>query len=338
MIISLFVMWILSVMSMALSNSIVDEQWKIWKQAYGKSYRDVEEDRARREIWLENLEKIAAHNAQYHQGNSTYEMAMNEFGDLTSTEFVELFTDSAMYEMANYTDDALSDIELEELEEIEEVSRIPKEVDWRQMGYVRDVKNQGSCLSCYAFAAAGALEGQLAKKRNQYVDLSVQNIIDCSNEFKNYGCNGGLPYRAFKYIKKYGIETDQSYPYQAKRNDRCFFNSFKSVTTIKEFKRIKNIGEKKLAALVARVGPVSVLVYSSLNSWRFYKSGIFDDVDCNKRVDHAVVLVGYVGVSSRGYWIIKNSWGKSWGEEGYMRMIKGKNMCGIKYCVSYPTI
>ncbi|XP_043577534.1 procathepsin L-like [Chiloscyllium plagiosum] len=324
---------------MALSNPIVDEQWETWKQAYGKSYLSVEEDLVRREIWLENLEKIAAHNARYHQGNSMYEMAMNEFGDLTPAEFVQLYTDATMYEMANYTDEAFSDIELEELEEVEEVRRMPKEVDWRQMGYVRGVKNQGSCLSCYAFAAVGAVEGQLAKQKKQYVDLSTQNIIDCSDEFKNYGCDGGLPYRAFKYIKKYGIESDQSYPYQAKRNDQCSFSSAKSVVTIKGFQRYKHIDEKRLAALVARVGPISVLVYSSLNSWRFYKSGIFDDADCNnKRVDHAVVLIGYVDAPSSSYWIIKNSWGTSWGEKGYMRMIKGKNMCRINYSASYPII
>ncbi|GCC37076.1 hypothetical protein chiPu_0015576 [Chiloscyllium punctatum] len=321
---------------MALSNPIVDEQWKTWKLAYGKSYLSVEEDLVRREVWLENLEAIAAHNARE---NSTYEMAMNEFGDLTPAEFVQLYTDATMYEMANYTDEAFSDIELEELEEVNKVKHIPKVMDWRQMGYVRDVKNQGSCLSCYAFAAVGAVEGQLAKQKKQYVDLSTQNIIDCSSEFKNYGCNGGLPYRAFKYMKKYGIESDQSYPYQAKQNDQCSFSSAKSVVTIKGFQRCKNIDEKSLAALVAGVGPVSVLVYSSLNSWRFYKSGIFDDADCNnKRVDHAVVLIGYVNVPSSSYWIIKNSWGTSWGEKGYMRIIKGKNMCSINYCASFPKI
>ncbi|XP_072449923.1 procathepsin L-like isoform X2 [Chiloscyllium punctatum] len=276
MIFSLFMVWTLTVIPMALSNPIVDEQWKTWKLAYGKSYLSVEEDLVRREVWLENLEAIAAHNARE---NSTYEMAMNEFGDL------------------------------------------------------------GSCLSCYAFAAVGAVEGQLAKQKKQYVDLSTQNIIDCSSEFKNYGCNGGLPYRAFKYMKKYGIESDQSYPYQAKQNDQCSFSSAKSVVTIKGFQRCKNIDEKSLAALVAGVGPVSVLVYSSLNSWRFYKSGIFDDADCNnKRVDHAVVLIGYVNVPSSSYWIIKNIWGTSWGEKGYMRIIKGKNMCSINYCASFPKI
>ncbi|XP_067871953.1 cathepsin K-like [Heterodontus francisci] len=336
---SLFVMCILTVTSTASANPIIDEEWEIWKQAYGKSYPSVQEDMARRAIWLENMEKIAAHNAQYRQGISTYEMAMNQFGDLTPVEFVQFYTDVKMYEMTNYTDNTLSDVELEELEEVEEVGNLPKEVDWRRMGYVRQVKNQGWCLSCYAFAAAGALEGQLAKKWKQYVDLSVQNIIDCSDEYNNYGCNGGLPYRAFEYIRDNGIESDQSYPYQAKKNSKCLFSSSKSITKINTFKRFKHNTEKQLTQMVASVGPISVLVHSSLDSWIFYKSGIFDNVKCNiDNIDHAVVLVGYVDEHPEGYWIIKNSWGTSWGENGYMRMVKGKNMCGINYCASYPII
>ncbi|XP_078410863.1 testin-2-like [Cetorhinus maximus] len=224
MVFFLVVTYILTVISMASTNPIIDEEWESWKQEYGKSYPSLEEDQARREIWLDNLEKIEAHNAQYRQGNSMYQMAMNGFGDLTPMEFDHLFTDARISEMANYTDDVLSDFggtgrshqSLEELEEMEDVAHFPKEVDWRRMGYVSKVKNQGYCLSCYAFTAVGAVEGQLAKKTNQLMDLSVQNIIDCSDGYKNYGCNGGLPYRALEYVRDHGIQSDQSYPYQAK--------------------------------------------------------------------------------------------------------------------------
>ncbi|XP_041061437.1 testin-2-like [Carcharodon carcharias] len=228
MVFFLVVTYILTVISMASTNPIIDEEWESWKQEYGKSYPSLEEDQARKEIWLDNLEKIEAHNAQYRHGNSMYEMAMNRFGDLTPMEFEHLFTDARISEMANYTEVALSDIGgtgrnhqiLEELDEMEDVVHFPKDVDWRRMGYVSNVKNQGYCLSCYAFTAVGALEGQLARKTNQLVDLSVQNIIDCSDGYKNYGCNGGLPYRAFEYVRDHGIQSDQSYPYQAKKLPR----------------------------------------------------------------------------------------------------------------------
>ncbi|XP_067824764.1 cathepsin K-like [Heptranchias perlo] len=333
---SLFVMCILTVVSMALTNPIIDEEWEIWKETYGKSYPSVEEDQARRAIWLQNLEKIAAHNAQYSEGNSTYELAINHFGDLTSAEFVQLYTDVNMYEMANHTDEALSDVELEELEEVE---NLPRKLDWRVKGYVTKVKNQGQCSSCWAFSAAGALEGQLAKRRNQHLELSEQNLIDCSRRYKNRGCRGGLPFHAFQYIRDNGIESGQSYPYKAKENKACLFKSSRSVTKIRAFKRIKNYSDKQLTQMVANVGPISVLIHSLHDSWKFYKSGIFDDVTCNNnRVDHAVLLVGYVDHHSKGYWIIKNSWGAYWGENGYMRIIKGKNMCRINYCASYPVI
>ncbi|XP_041061439.1 procathepsin L-like [Carcharodon carcharias] len=308
MVFFLVVTYILTVISMASTNPIIDEKWESWKQEYGKSYPN----QARREIWLDNLEKIEAHNAQYRHGNSMYEMAMNRFGDLTPMEFEHLFTDARISEMANYTEVALSDFggtgrNHQILDEMEDLAHFPKDVDWRRMGYVSNVKNQGYCLSCYAFTAVGALEGQLARKTNQLVDLSVQNIIDCSDGYKNYGCNGGLPYRAFEYVRDHGIQSDQSYPYQAKRNNECLFNSSKSVTKVRGFRRIKNYTEKELAALVANVGPISVLIRSSHDSFKFYKSGIFENVDCNsKKIDHSVLVVGYVDEHPKGYWIIKN--------------------------------
>uniref|UniRef100_UPI00398E8754 cathepsin K-like n=1 Tax=Pristiophorus japonicus TaxID=55135 RepID=UPI00398E8754 len=336
---SLFVMCILTVVSMASANPIIDEEWEIWKQSYAKSYPRVEEDQARRAVWLENLVKIAAHNAQYSQGNSTYEMSMNQFGDLTPVEFVQLYTDARIYEMANYMDEALLDVEVEELEEVEEVGALPRSVDWSQTDLVGKVQNQGPCLSCYAFGAIGALEGQLAKRTQQYKELSVQNVIDCSDKYKNYGCQGGIPYRAFQYIRDNGIESSKSYPYKAKKNTECLFSSSKSVTTIKGFRRIKHYEDKNLAEMVASVGPIAVIIHSSHPSWMFYKSGIYDNDECNiKHIDHVVLLVGYVDLHPKGYWIIKNSWGPNWGEDGYMRLIKGKNMCGINYSASYPVI
>ncbi|XP_051894230.1 cathepsin S-like [Pristis pectinata] len=213
---SLFVTCILAVVSMALANPLIDEEWEIWKQNYGKSYSSMEENQARRAVWLENLEKIQAHNIQYSQGNSSYEMAMNQFGDLTSVEFVQLYTDMRMYELANYTSEILFDVEPEELDEVEEVGALPSKIDWRTKNWVTSVKDQGWCNSCYAFTAIGALEGQLAKIKHQYVELSEQNVIDCSDDYNNYGCRGGLPYRAFEYIHDHGIQSSKSYPYQAK--------------------------------------------------------------------------------------------------------------------------
>ncbi|GCB76086.1 cathepsin K-like [Scyliorhinus torazame] len=339
MVFFLSVMCILTGVSMASTIPFIDKEWELWKLMYGKSYPNLEEDQARRGIWLDNLEKIDAHNAQYLQGNTMYEMTMNQFGDLTPMEFANLYTDARISEMVNYTDDALFGFEMEELEEMEEINDLPQEVDWRKMHYVGKIKDQGMCLSCYAFTAVGALEGQLAKKKKQLIELSVQNIIDCSDEYRNFGCRGGLPYHAFQYIRDHGIESEQSYPYQAKKNDKCSFNNSKSVIKIKGFRRIKNYSEKQLAAVIRRVGPLSVLICSAHDSWRFYKSGILDNADCNnKKIDHAVLLIGYVDEHPTGYWIIKNSWGTSWGERGYIRLVKGKNMCKITHCASYPII
>ncbi|XP_055514800.1 procathepsin L-like [Leucoraja erinacea] len=335
----LFVACILVGVPLGLADPLVDEEWDVWKQSYGKIYSNTEEDQARRGVWLENLWHIQAHNVLYSQGNSSYKMAMNQFGDLTSLEFNQLYTDKKIYEFSNLTIEGLFDVGLEESDEVGELGAFPRKIDWRQDRLVRKVKHQGRCSSCYAFSAIGALEGQLAKKKHQYMELSEQNIIDCSDEFKNYGCRGGLPYRAFKYMRDYGIQSSTSYPYRGKRNDKCLFNSSQSVIKIKGFKRFKNNKDKQLARMVARVGPISVLIHSSHSSWRFYKSGVYDNSNCKQKlINHSVLLIGYVDRRSKSYWIIKNSWGTSWGENGYMRIIKGKNMCGINYCAAYPEI
>ncbi|XP_078054133.1 cathepsin L-like [Mustelus asterias] len=158
--------------------------------------------------------------------------------------------------------------------------------------------------------AVEALEGQIAKEKGQFVELSAQNIVDCSDEYSNHGCRSGLPFRAFQYVRDHGIETEEAYPFQEKENKECLFNISKSFTRIHGFKRIKPISEKKLAALVATVGPISVLVQASEKSWSFYKSGVLDDATCNSiKVNHAVLLVGYVDKEPKPYWIAKNSYG-----------------------------
>ncbi|KAI0242157.1 Cathepsin L1 [Lamellibrachia satsuma] len=214
------------------------------------------------------------------------------------------------------------------------VSSLPTNVDWREKGFVTPVKNQGECGSCYAFSTTGSLEGQMFKKTGKLVSLSEKNIMDCSWKEGNEGCNGGTMDASFEYIKvNKGIDTEISYPY---------IPIFKQEDVGGEDVGVVDLPhtETCLQKAVATIGPISVGIYASA-SFQGYKDGIFYDSGCSKtHPNHGVLVVGY-GSTKRGkpYWLVKNSWGHSWGIDGYIKMARNKHdMCGIAYMASYPLV
>ncbi|XP_067872005.1 procathepsin L-like [Heterodontus francisci] len=197
-------------------------------------------------------------------------------------------------------------------------------------------KPLGSCASCWAFTAAATVEGRLAKNSQQLTSLSEQNLVDCAKSYQDEGCNAGWVNEAYKYIKENGIESSSTYPYKAKK-ESCKFNQQDSVGTISSYKSSWSATEEEMMTLVADHGPISVYVFMSKAFMEFKGSGIFDDSNCNKDVNHAVTVVGYVNNANESYWIIKNSFGKGWGDNGYMKMIMFKNMCSITTHIHYLT-
>ncbi|TDH11312.1 hypothetical protein EPR50_G00059520, partial [Perca flavescens] len=199
----------------AMIDSRLDDQWELWKKTHEKKYQNEVEDVRRRELWEKNLMLITMHNLEASMGLHTYDLGMNYMGDLTQEEILQSYATLIIP----------TDIQRAPSAFVGTYSAdVPDTMDWRQKGCVTSVKMQGSCGSCWAFSAAGALEGQLAKKTGRLVDLSPQNLVDCSGNYGNHGCNGGLVYKAFQYvIDNQGIDSDASYPYTGQLQ-QCRYN------------------------------------------------------------------------------------------------------------------
>merc|ERR1712212_250796 len=306
-----------------------DSDWEQFKEIHGKVYRDHEEEIYRKSIFEENLEHIREHNEQFLSGLKTFSKSANQFADMHLHEIIrgglkqEKKEHEDMYKPRDFT--------------------APKSKDWRkEEGVVTGVKNQAQCGSCWAFSTTGSLEGQMMLKKNKKVSLSEQQLVDCSGDFGNYGCNGGLMGAAFEYIKSVGgIESEADYPYRA-RDMSCKANKSKFVATVTGYKRIESGSEEDLLKAVADVGPVSVAIEATFD-FQLYSGGVLIDDTCSpRRLNHGVLAVGYgttTGSKKLDYWIVKNSWGGSWGEKGYVKMARNhKNMCGIATQASFPTV
>jgi len=217
-------------------------------------------------------------------------------------------------------------------------------VDWRTKGVVTPVKDQGGCGSCWAFSTTGTLEGIHALATGKLVSLSEQNLVDCTKQQGNFGCGGGWPFDSYEYIIRFsqGLDTEASYPY-AGIDQNCNYNTSSVGATATAFAVLTPDDESGLQDAVANVGPVSVCIDANGN-FMDYAGGVYDDSTCESNfdvIDHCVLAVGYDtdSASSKDYWIVKNSWGTTWGESGYIKMVRNKsNQCAISTLASYPTV
>jgi len=309
----------------------LDEHWGNFKKAFGKKY-DGREEVARRLIWEENVADIVRHNLRADMGLHKFKKGINEFSDMSHEEFVKHFNG---FRSSGFRSNKASNW-LEPLN-----IQVPDKVDWRDQGLVTPVKNQEQCGSCWAFSATGSLEGQHKKKTGDLVSLSEQNLVDCSRPQGNNGCEGGLMDNAFEYIKlNKGIDTEESYPYTAQDGAECLFKRADVGATCTGYVDIPRGDEDALKKAVATVGPVSVAIDASHSSFQSYQSGIYNEAECStQQLDHGVLIVGYGTEDAGDYWLVKNSWGLTWGMQGYIKMSRNNgNQCGIATMASYPLV
>jgi len=216
------------------------------------------------------------------------------------------------------------------------ITDVADSIDWVQKGAVTPVKNQQQCGSCWAFSATGATEGAYFVAGGELVSLSEQDLVACDPV--DQGCHGGLMDNAFKWIKTNGICLEKDYPYTSGAGilPAICRKTCTPAVTITGHTDVPPKDEDSLKAAVSKQ-PVSVAVEADKNAFQLYKSGVLDNAACGTNLDHGILIVGYGTDGSKDYWKVKNSWGASWGESGYLRMVRNKNQCGISQQASYPT-
>ncbi|XP_068518939.1 cathepsin S isoform X1 [Anas acuta] len=325
----------------------LDWHWQLWKKAHGKEYRHQKEEGERRVTWERNLRLVTLHNLEHSLGLHSYQLGMNHLADMTSEEVSALLTGLKVPHGHNRSS----------MYQPQLGGSIPDTMDWREKGCVTEVKNQGACGSCWAFSAVGALEAQVKLKTGKLVSLSAQNLVDCSMMYGNKGCSGGFMTRAFQYIiDNNGIDSDESYPYMAQQaevsselhldsflksfcNGTCQYNVSTRAATCSKYVELPYADEAALKDAVANIGPVSVAIDATQPTFFLYKSGVYDDPRCTQEVNHGVLVIGYGTLNDKDYWLVKNSWGVRFGDDGYIRMSRNHaNHCGIASYASYPQI
>jgi C1A family cysteine protease len=313
------------------SNEEYEHLFVKFMQTHEKSY-DAEEFFPRYNIFKANVDKIHRHNL----GDHTYSMAMNQFGDLTASEFVATHT-GFKGKKAPVT----SNVVHHHKHNIATQSPI----DWRNQAHVvTPIKNQGQCGSCWAFSATGSTEGAWVIKHGQAVDLSEQQLVDCATAQGNQGCQGGLMDQAFQFIiQNNGITSEAAYPYVGQDN-QCQTGK-PVIATLTTYTDVNPNNDAALYAALL-VNPVSIAIEADQETFQFYSAGILTGT-CGANLDHGVLVVGWgvdASINNTAYWTIKNSWGPEWGESGYIRLVDDPTLnqqagqCGMLSVPSYPVV
>ena len=356
--------FMLSVLALGV-NSTPMERFEKWVSEFKIEVRDIEHRENMLKKWIENDKYIEEINSM----NKTYTLGHNQFSGMDSEDFNNYLgfsnqegvvgreinpegikhtidTSKCLYDCVKHhkevsklktvecvtgclDDDMVSSIDLAD------------SVDWVAKGAVTHVKNQGQCGSCWSFSTTGALEGAYYLKYGHLESFSEQQLVDCSAGFHygNHGCNGGLMDGAFQYAIDNGMCSEDAYPYNAKSGS-C--QSCTTVVTMSSCVDVTPQNEVDLEKAVS-IGPVSVAIEADTRTFQLYTSGVITSDACGTNLDHGVLVAGYGTENNTPYWLVKNSWGTSWGENGYVKIGKSDStrtpgVCGIAMQPSYPVV
>eukprot|EP00301_Raphidiophrys_heterophryoidea_P005268 c12233_g1_i1.p1 GENE.c12233_g1_i1~~c12233_g1_i1.p1 ORF type:complete len:342 (-),score=86.54 c12233_g1_i1:99-1082(-) len=307
----------------AISESAEEKAlFAAFKRQHSKVYLDAHDESYREAIFVQNLRMVRAHN---EENKHSYTLAMNKFGDMPFEEFHAKYTGFNGLRHRYIRSQNIADLSHVE---------IPDSIDWQTNGAVTPVKDQGQCGSCWSFSSTGAIEGAWFVAKGQLVNLSEQQLMDCSKPEGNASCEGGWMDSAFEFvISNKGICSEASYPYTATDHDSC--QSCASVATISKYSDVAQ-SEDALQQAVAQQ-PVAIAIEADQSAFQFYSSGVLTGT-CGQNLDHGVLAVGYGTLNGVAYWKVKNSWGSTWGAEGFILIERGTDECGIHNAASFPVV
>jgi KDEL-tailed cysteine endopeptidase len=330
---------IYTVLSVLISQSLANPftRFNEWLQRFHIIFKDDIDDNQVYENWYQNDKHIKLVNNQ----NLTYTLDHNQYSGMNSSEFSQLMG-------FKHIEKSASNRFLQNDYEILDLSFLPSSIDWTAKGAVTAVKDQGQCGSCWSFSTTGALEGAYYVKYGTLVSFSEQQLVDCDNGLRlNHGCNGGLMDSAFDWISSNnGLCSESAYPYVSGTSTTAGScqKSCSQVTGSKINKHVDitpNSDTSMMTALSQQ--PVSIAIEADQKDFQLYKSGVFTGV-CSTNLDHGVLVVGYGADNGLDFYKVKNSWGSSWGEDGYIKLGRGSQyndgsgQCGILMEASYPVL
>tara|TARA_Y100000389_G_scaffold191790_1_gene218488 strand:- start:1718 stop:2686 length:969 start_codon:yes stop_codon:yes gene_type:complete len=303
------------------------EEFEKFKSKYKVSYSTYSEELFRKNTFCDNLERINDFNSNPIHN---HKLEVNQFSDKVKHErkrkkFNKQFAKTRNCLSQNY----------------DESIELPEEVDWLQNGAVTHVKDQGQCGSCWAFSTTGAVEGAWSITNNALLSLSEQQLIDCSVRYGDFGCNGGMPDNGFEYIIDNGICKENEYQYEGV-SSVCDVTNCTDVVSVSYCVDVVPNDQFALSYAVADT-PVSVAIQADTFIFQHYKSGVITESSCGTNLDHAVLVVGYGTENGIDYWLVKNSWGETWGNNGYVKIARNMShndagICGIASVPSYPVV
>jgi C1A family cysteine protease len=352
----------------AVNAATLLQRFEKWALDFAMEFRDNEHHELVLSKWAVNDKFIEVTNSK----NLTYTVGHNQFSGMDADEFRAYLGLSGSRNNFASGMSTLAEVKclydcVEHRKEVSKVATIkcvtgcldqnsleaksvPASVNWVTKGGVTAVKNQGQCGSCWSFSTTGSLEGAYFVKYGRLNSFSEQQLVDCDNRKnggKDMGCNGGLMDNAFTWIEKNGgLCSEASYPYVS-GTTKTAGTCATTCTNVPNSKVASytdvpaNSDEDMMAALAQQ--PVSVAIEADQQSFQLYKSGVFTGT-CGTNLDHGVLVVGYGNLSGNDYYLVKNSWGTTWGDEGYIYLGRGPQynsgagQCGVLMQASYPRL
>ena len=303
-----------------VSGNVMWKEFESFVQKFEKRYDSLEDFVDRFRIFEDNVKYMNDMNSV----QSNYTLGINKFFDRRVGEFFLKGDFFPKRTCGSYKSKGAS---------------VPKSLDWRDHDAVTGVKDQGQCGSCWSFSTTGAVEGAWAIKNGKLESLSEQQLVDCSSRYGNHGCNGGLMDSAFNYIIDNGICSESEYPYTAKGGD-C--EQCNTIVTLSACADVSPNNQQDLLEAVA-MNPVSIAIEADTRTFQMYKSGVITSDACGTKLDHGVLIVGYGEENGTPYWLVKNSWSSSWGENGYVKIERSDStndpgVCGVAMQPSFPIV